>query len=154
MAECVMYYFRSREQQWYREGKGAVPPPMRNIELRTLRQNMSEVMYQWAEEYFDPSGTKLNERLCKQDVYNDFLSIAGDPRYHGVTPSGFTRKLQYYCRFKGYDFNPTKNNEAGMCYADWKPAHPSESFIGEPDKSNGKIYITVHCPDAEHPKPF
>ena len=28
MAECVMYYLRSLEQIWYKEGRGAVPPPI------------------------------------------------------------------------------------------------------------------------------
>lgn len=42
MAECVMYYLRSFEEMWACEGEGAVPPPMKNIERRTLRQEMSK----------------------------------------------------------------------------------------------------------------
>lgn len=155
MAECVMYYFRSFENSWAREGAGAVPPPMKNIELRTLRQEMSEVLYQWAEEYFDPSGTHLNERIRRADLVTSFFEYAGGPAGHGVTRTNFKGKIQAYCKFKGYDFNIDRPNADKVYYTDWKPSHPDESFIGTDDKSGGAEYFKVYSPAKEQEiKPF
>lgn len=155
MAECVMYYLRSFEQQWAREGQGAVPPPMKNIELRTLRQEMSEVLFQWAEEYFDPSGEHLNTRIKRSDLVASFFEYAGGPSGHGVSRTNFKLKIQAYCKFKGYDFNPNKPNDKKEFYSDWKPRHQDESFIGSDDKAGGVEYFTVHSQTKEKQlKPF
>lgn len=155
MAECVMFYLRSFEQQWAREGEGAIPPPMRNIELRTLRQQMSEVLFQWAEEYFDPTGIRLNERLNRKVLIDSFLEYAGGPAGHGVTRTNFKQKIIAYCKFKGYDFNINRPNSEKTYYSDWKPLHPDESFIGDDDKSGGVEYFTVYSPEYEKTKkPF
>ncbi|MBD5258439.1 MAG: DUF3854 domain-containing protein [Barnesiella sp.] len=155
MAECVMYYFRSFENCWEREGVGAVAPPMKNIELRTLRQEMSEVLYQWAEEYFDPSGTHLNERIKRADLVAAFFDYAGGPAGHGVTRTNFKLKIQAYCKFKGYDFNIDRPNRDKAYYSDWKPLHPDESFLGSDDKSGGAEYFKVYSPAKEKEgKPF
>lgn len=158
MAECVMYYLRSFEQIWYREGRGAVPPPMRNIELRTLRQSMSEVLLQWAEEYFDPTGTHLNQRLVRKDLWAAFLDFAGGMQGHGVTRTNFKMKLISYCRYKGYDFNHNRpidsKADSKVFYSDWKPSHPTESFIGDEDKAGGVEYFTVYSDEkykTDHP---
>lgn len=155
MAECVMFYFRSFENCWAREGAGAVPPPMKNIELRTLRQEMSEVLYQWAEEYFDPSGSHLNDRIKRADLVASFFEYAGGPAGHGVTRTNFKGKIQAYCKFKGYDFNIDRPNAEKMYYSDWKPLHPDESFIGTDDKSGGAEYFKVYSQAKENElKPF
>lgn len=154
MAECLMFYLRSMELKWHEEGKGAVPPPMGNIMLRTLRQEMSEVLYQWAEEYYDPSGIHLNATEKKADVLAAFIECAGKIG-HGVTSSNFSRRIKAYCRFKGYDFNTERPNEQGQFYADWKPTHQSESFIGTAHKSGGAEYYTVFSPEKQKEKqPF
>ena len=149
MAECVMYYFKSFENSWAREGVGAVPPPMKNIELRTLRQEMSEVLYQWAEEYFDPSGTHLNVRIKRAELVSAFFEYAGGPNGHGVTRTNFKGKIQAYCKFKGYDFNDNRPNADKVYYSDWKPSHPDESFIGGDDKSGGAEYFKISSPEKE-----
>lgn len=154
MAECLMYYLRSMEMKWHEEGKGAVPPPMGNIVLRTLRQEMSEVLYQWADEYYDPTGTHLNASERKSDVLAAFYESAGKTG-HGVTSSNFARKIKAYCKFKGYDFNPNDPDENGEYYSDWKPRHPDESFIGMVHKSGGAQYFTVYSAEKEkETKPF
>lgn len=149
MAECVMYYLRSFELCWAREGNGAVPPPMKNIELRTLRQEMSEVLYQWAEEYFDPSGAHLNERIRRSDLVSSFFEYAGGPSGHGVTRTNFKEKIKAYCKFKGYDFNIDKPNAEKAFYSDWKPKHLEESFLGTDDKSGGVEYFKIFSPEKE-----
>lgn len=142
MAECVMYYLRSFSEVWGKEGQGHVPPPMEMIEKRSLRQEMSESLLQWAEERYDPSGSHLNEREKRNDLLKEFFEFAGNTG-HGVTRTNFMMKIQAYCKFKGYDFNINKANAKGEFYNDWKPLHPNESFIGINDKSGGTEYFTV-----------
>lgn len=159
MAECVMYYLRSFEEIWYREGRGAVPPPMKNIEKRTLRQYMSEVFLQWAEEYFDPSGAHLNQRLARKDLFLAFLEYAGGPNGHGVTRTNLKKKIQAFCKYKGYDFNINKpivvSGDIKYYYREWKAEHPDESFLGDEDKSASVEYFTVYSPEKEKSdKPF
>lgn len=145
MAECVMYYFRSYSQQWTAEGTGVIPPPMKQIELRSLRQEMSESFLQWAEEYYDPSGFNLNERQVRLDIFRNFLDYAG-PTGHGVTRTNIRKKIEAYCKFKGLDLNINKPNDQGSYYNEWKQQHPAESFIGDTDKAGGKEYFTVWSP--------
>lgn len=156
MAECAMFYMRSMELGWYREGKGAVQPPMGNINLRTQRQEMGETLYQWAEEYFDETGTKINSRISKRELYNEFTQYAGNTPY-GVTPQAFKKKLKMYCSFKGYDYNPDVRSESGDYYQDFKKKFPGKTYIGGDDKSNGTEYIRIYCerlaPKGEK-KPF
>lgn len=143
MAECVMFYFRSFEKSWHDEGCGAVPPPMRQIELRSLRQEMSESFLQWAEEYYDPSGPHLCERELRSDVFASFVEFAGSSG-HGVSRSNIFKRIQKFCRFKGYDLNINKPNDRGKYYLDFKKENPNEIFIGGNDKSGGKEYFTVY----------
>lgn len=152
MAECVMYYFRSYEQEWAGKGIGVVSPPMRQIEKRSLRQFMSEVFFQWAEEYYDPTCEHLNAREVRNDILKNFLTYAGDAR-HGVTQSNISKRIHAYCKFKGYAFNPDKQDKAGRYYSDWSPSSPDEAFIGGLDKSGGKEYFTVFSPDKPYTPP-
>lgn len=153
MAECVMYYLRSFEQVWHREGTGVVPPPMTNIELRTLRQSMGETFVQWADEFYDPTGVKLNARLSRKDVYSEFVTFAGN-QGHAITRSNIKNKIIEYCRFKGYDFNINKpmetRNDVKIYYNEWKPTHPLETFVGIDDKSGGVEYFTVYSPEKNN----
>lgn len=148
MAECVMFYLRSFEQSWVDQGVGVVPPPMKQIELRTLRQEMSETFLQWAEEYYDPTGQHLNNREQRNDVFISFLEFAGSSG-HGITRSNILRKIKAFCRFKGYDLNINKPNDKGKYYIEWKKANPDDSFLGINDKSGGKEYFTVYSPDKK-----
>ena len=147
MVECAFLYITSMQQGWARPGQGAIMPPMHDIMLRTLRQQMSESIYQWAEVYFDPSGTILNSRVARGDMFADFKSHFPDQR-SGISTSNFKTKLCYYCQFKGYHFNPNKLNKEGKSFRSWQPNHPGESFIGTADKSGGVEYFSIY--DTQH----
>lgn len=152
MAECLMYYLRSRQLGWSKSnGCGALPPPMDNIELRSLRQEMSEVLFQWAEEYYDPSGTKLNYRLSRKEVFADFNMYAGNMR-HGVNSANFRRKIEKYVRYKGYHLNIMRKNKDGQYFSDSPAAEGFGSFIGGDDKTGGTEYITVTSDPTIEPK--
>ena len=153
MCECVMYYLRSLAEGWYRTGQGAVPPPMRDITMRTLKQQMGEAFVQWADMYFDESGKNLNERITRKTMYDAYHSQFPDSKF-GVTPSNFRTKVVLYCQFKGYHFNANKANKEGTSFGDWIIAHPSETFIGAADKSGGNEYFTVFSSEFAKKQPF
>lgn len=153
MAECVFIYFTSMQQGWSRPGQGAVAPPMRDIMWRTLRQQMSESLFQWAELYFDKTNSKLNERIPRREVFRDFCEQFPDSK-RAITTSNFKTKLCYYCQFKGYHFNPNKLNKEGKGFRTWIDEHPGESFIGEADKSGGIEYFQVYDTETALNQPF
>jgi gluconate kinase len=156
MAECVMYYFRCIDLKWGKSGGGGINPPMDTINLRTLRQDMTEGLLQWADEYFDPSGDKLNERVAKKDIWDAFaLYVGRNGEGSGVTQTRIKDKLVCYCKFKGYDMNVNRTNEAGMTYNEFKRKYPNDFFEGKRDVTNGKEYIQIYSPDKEKQlKPF
>lgn len=147
MMECVYYYYRSLRQEWVRPGRGVVPPPMHDIMQRTLRQQMSESIYQWAEVYFDASNHILNDRTPRKTMFDEFKGSFPDSK-SGISQANFKTKLKYYCQFKGYHFNPNKLNKEGKSFRSWVVNHPGESFIGEDDKSGGVEYISIY--DTAH----
>ncbi len=156
MMECVMFYLRSVENNWGGPGRGVVKPPIRNIELRSLRQGMSELFFQWAEEYFDPTGPNINERRNRREMFNSVLDFATGTANHGISNSNFRKRLEYYCRFKGYDLNVTKpEKNSGLPYNEWKPQNPDKIYVGKDDKTNGQEFYTVYSPEKEKQmKPF
>lgn len=145
MAECVMLYLRSQKQTWVSPGIGVVPAPRENIELRTLRQEMSEMFFQWAEEYFSVDSMHFDVQLNKKDVITSFREFA-DGKTFGVDNRNFTDRLKMYCRFKRYDFNVNKQNTEGLFYLDFKKLYPDEIFFGKRDSRNSNEYYTIHIP--------
>ena len=147
MIECVFMYLTSMQQGWARPGQGAIMPPMHDIMLRTLRQQMSESIYQWAEVYFDKTGFNMNHRKQRSEMFGDFKNHFPDAR-SGISTANFKTKLCFYCQFKGYHFNPSKLNKEGKSFRTWIAEHPGESFIGSADKSGGIEYFSIY--DTEH----
>ena len=147
MAECVYLYFVSRQNGWSQRGQGCILPPMHDIMLRTLRQQMSESIYQWAEVYFDDSTHHINFRVQRGEMFEDFKRHFPDAR-SGISQANFKTKLQFYCQFKGYHFNPNKLNKEGKSFRHWYNDHQGESFIGTADKSGGVEYFSIY--DSEH----
>ncbi len=153
LVECCQLYLRSLAEEWYRKGQGAVPPPMADIEQRTLKQRMGEVFYQWAEVYFDASSDHLNKRLKRRDMYNAFHEAFPDSKF-AVTASNFRTKLNLYCEYKGYNLNVTKPARDGSAYSYWRVAHPGEIFVGDRDVSGGVEYFTVSDDDFSALQPY
>ena len=153
MSECCMFYLKSMALGWYRQGKGAVPPPMGDIQRRTLKQQMGEAFFQWAEIYFDESAGHLNEKIERKVMFDAYHSAFPDSKF-GVTPANFKTKLIHYCMFKGFHFNPSKSNREGTTFGDFRIASPQESFIGEADKSGGKEYFSVFSSEIADKQPF
>lgn len=147
MAECVYLYFVSMQNGWARQGQGCVLPPMHDIMLRTLRQQMSESIYQWAEVYFDSTSNHINLKVPRGEMFEDFKRHFPDAR-SGISQANFKTKLCFYCQFKGFHFNPNKLNKEGKSFRHWISEHQGESFIGTADKSGGVEYFSIY--DTEH----
>lgn len=147
MAECVYLYFVSMQMEWARPGQGAILPPMHDIMMRTLRQQMSESIFQWAEVYFDSTNNIINSKVPRREMFDDFKSHFPDMR-SGISQNNFRTKLCFYCQYKGFHFNPNKLNKEGKSFRSWIRDHQGEAFIGEADKSGGVEYFSVY--DTEH----
>ena len=147
MIECAWLYQKVKVCGWAHKGEGLVHPPMHDLEQRTLKQMMSESLYQWAEVFYDSTGSHLNDRIPRSEIFRDFKEHFPDAR-SGITQANFKTKLVFFCQFKGYHFNPQKLNKEGMSYRGFLVDHAGESFIGAADKSGGVEYFSVY--DTEH----
>ncbi len=142
MAECVALYLKSRELGWAGSGKGMIDPPMENIQLRTLRQQMGEVLLQWGEAYFDQTGEALNRRLKRSDMYENFCTEYPGQRSY-ISSASFKNRLEKFCAYKGLHINPHKKNKSGFMFTEWSKSDREPVFVGERDSSGGKEYIIV-----------
>ncbi|MBD5273399.1 MAG: DUF3854 domain-containing protein [Bacteroides sp.] len=143
MAECVMIYLRSRQLGWSTPGCGVIHPPTSNAEKRQLRQKMGEAFLQWAELFYQAESGHLNERINSKELYKDFCEdCPGQQRF--VSPQNFREKIQAFCGYAGFHFNPFKlHKEKKISYAEFRRAYPDQTFVGERDNSGGTVYFTV-----------
>lgn len=153
MAECVYWYLKSMSEVWYRVGQGAVPPPMKDVRLRTLKQLMGEAFFQWAEVFFDPASANLNIRIMRKDAYDKFHAAFPESRLQ-VAPTKFKDKIKQYCQFKGYHFNISRPNKEHQTFAEFIEKNPGKLFVGEDDKSAGVEYFTLTTQDFSVKQPF
>lgn len=153
MIDCAWLYMAVMTKGWARPGEGLIHPPMHDLEQRTLKQMMSESLYQWAEVFYDQTGGNINTRIPRGEVFRNFKEHFPDAR-SGITQSNFKTKLMYYCQFKGFHFNPQKLNKDGISYRGWQQSHPGESFIGSADKSGGVEYFAIYDTENANNEPF
>lgn len=136
MAECIQLYLRF----------GVVEAPSERIELRQLRQFISEGFLMWADEYFsdqDHFGTRIPRKVMQEA----FFENSPDQR-KWVTPTLFKAKIRKYCEFKGYQFNPQRYDPVtGLCMFLDKDGNPDDD-----DKSGGVEFFTLGY--KEDDKPF
>jgi hypothetical protein len=127
LAECVQLYFRY----------GCIQSPQERIEIRRLRHHMGEEFLTWAEEYFS-ADDKLNTRLPRKELYDAFLEHSPGQRKFCST-TAFKTKIQNYCTWKGYTFNPHKYDPVtGIPFQTDKDGQPVID-----DKSGGVEYFTI-----------
>jgi DNA primase len=147
MANCLVLYFRSKENAWSGSTKmGIVPPPLDNINMRRLRQVMGENFLTWADAYFDWDSEfktgNLNSKHVRKELFDKFLDECPQERKYCTTTT-FKNKMEAYCKFKGYHLNPHKPNKDGISFPDFHRVSPDKIFFGEMDKSGGKEYWTI-----------
>lgn len=96
LANCIQLYLKF----------GVVQAPGERLEQRKLRQEITETMISWADEYFSEE-TKFNVQINKKDLWDSFCNYDPGVRKY-FSPTSFKKKFKMYCEFKGYIFNPHK----------------------------------------------
>ena len=137
MAVCLQIYFEH----------GLVAAPMDRIEQRRLRQSIGETFMDWADGYFVSGLTvegqirssNINEQIPRNELTEAFYSLYPEQKRF-VSRREFKVKLQKYCTYKGYIFNP------GHPKSDTEPN-------GGDDKRSGIEYFTVHVPTETFKSP-
>jgi DNA primase len=147
MAYCLVAYFKAKQLSWSGSQKmGMVPAPVENVRLRQLRQIMGENFLTWAEMFFDWDSHRrlgnLNDKHVRVELYNKFKDECPQEIKYTL-PTTFKKKMDAYCEYKGYHFNPTKHNQDGLTFNDYKELYPGKIFWGGMDKSGGKEYWTI-----------
>ncbi len=150
MANCLQLYFKSLRDGWAGKNKGIVDPPMETLEKRRLRQQIGEEFMQWAEIAFavNADGSPIDEnswinrRISRKELYDAFLDEYPGARKY-ITPTMFKKKTVFYCKYKGFHFNPNRANEDGIEFITWLKHNPGQSFEGDADKSGGIEYFTI-----------
>lgn len=136
LATCIQLYLNF----------GVIQAPGERLEMRKLRQEITEPLIAWADEYFS-SAEHLNVRIPKKELWDAFCTY--DPTQHKYfTPTSFKKKLVMYCTWKGYIFNPQKYDRITG-----KPSQFDKD--GRPiidDKAGGIEYVTFGTSEFDAPE--
>lgn len=77
---------------------------MRSIERRNLRKAMTQEFLNWAEDYF--TDERLNQFQETSIVFQDYKNTLPKVIAENMKPTSFKRKLQFFCEYKDWVFNP------------------------------------------------
>ncbi|MDR6196179.1 hypothetical protein [Siphonobacter sp. SORGH_AS_0500] len=94
MIQCVKFYLSCEDK---------IDPPLDNVNRRNLLSEMGENFHNWAEVYFHPASGNLNQNVVRTDAQESYWA---DSRAKG-TPQLFKKKMQAWCRYNGYELNPS-----------------------------------------------
>lgn len=122
MAMCIYYYFKL----------GKVEAPNKEIQQKMLRQQCGNAFLYWADSYFDIDRVpiKLDERLERQQMFDDFRETLTGKDKNYIKPHSFKSKIISYCQIKGFGFNTHK-------------ARNGLDIEKRIDKSNSKEFFTI-----------
>lgn len=129
LANCIQLYLEF----------GVVQAPGERLEMRKLRQEITEPLISWADEYFsDPA--HLNVRLVRKELYDAFCNYDQTQKKF-ISSTVFKKKFRLYCEWKGYAFNPNKYDPITG-----KPHQfDKDGNLIVDDKAGGVEYFTVGC---------
>lgn len=95
MLDCIVVWKQYRER---------IQPCMRSIEQRNLKKAMTQEFLNWAEDYF--TDERLNQLLETASVFGDYKQTLPKAIAENMKPTSFKRKLQLFCQYKEWVFNP------------------------------------------------
>ena len=95
MAYCLYTYLKFRIR---------INPPMDSIEKRTIQRSLGDEFIYWAEDYF--THERLNRELEKTELFEAYKNTLPIKFREMAKMRNFKDKIQLYCEFKGYVFNP------------------------------------------------
>ena len=138
MAECLVLYFEAQRGHWGVGGSGLIEAPSRNLELRQMRQEMTETFFNWMNDWMqinedDPHDTSGGARydipFVRTEMMESYKQACSTRERNYVTPQRFWQRLVLWCRYHGLALNPQIPLDA-----DGRPGH---------HKANGTEYITI-----------
>lgn len=74
------------------------------LEQRNLKKAMTQEFLNWAEDYF--TDDRLNQLLETAAVFGDYKQTLPKAIAENMKPTSFKRKLQLFCQYKEWVFNP------------------------------------------------
>lgn len=127
VANCIQLYLQF----------GVVQAPMDRLEVRKIKQEITEGFIMWADEYFSDT-TRLNTQIARRTLQDSFFESDPQQRKY-VTPTEFKKRFKKYCEYRGYVFNPKMYDPlTGLPYKYDRDGKPILD-----DKSGGVEYFTV-----------
>jgi len=96
MARCCQFYLGTSKK---------IEPPMDNVTKRNLQREMGEEFENWAKDYFSPDNANTDRFIIRKEAYEDWID-GRDKKSN--TETQFKRKVDAFCRFNKYLFNPTE----------------------------------------------
>ena len=132
MAQCVYLYMNF----------GVVEAPEERLMQRIDMNIMGEKFIEWAEVYFESeTELRLNKRIARKDMEDSFKAelTTKEVQFLCSSPQAFRKRIDAFCRWKGYTLNPHKYNATTgePLYVD-KEGRPNVT-----DKSGGVEYYTI-----------
>jgi len=104
MAQCVKFYLSHPVK---------VDPPMKNVELRNLKTQMTDAFLLWADVYFlegDALGKLIEKEVVKNEAFEDYQKTTNSTK---VASNTFTKRLKAWCKYQGFIYNPEDKCNAG-----------------------------------------
>lgn len=138
MAECLQLYFEAQAGHWGAGGSGLIEAPSRNLELRQMRQEMTETFYNWMNDWMQVSednphdasgGARFDTAFVRSEMMESYKAACSVRERNYVTPQRFWQRLVLWCRYHGLALNPQVPLDA-----EGRPGH---------HKANGIEYITI-----------
>ncbi len=138
MAECLQLYFEAQAGHWGVGGSGLIEAPSRNLELRQMRQEMTETFYNWMNDWMQvaddaaPSASpdaRFDTAFVRSEMMESYRSACSSRERNYVTPQRFWQRLVLWCRYHGLALNPHLPLDA-----EGRPGH---------DKRSGTEYVTI-----------
>lgn len=138
MAECLLLYFEAQQNHWGVGGSGLIEAPSHNLELRQMRQEMTETFYNWMNDWMhlnednphDASGgARFDTAFVRSEMMISYREACTARERNYITPQRFWQRLVLWCRYHGLALNPQVPLDA-----DGRPGH---------HKANGIEYITI-----------
>ena len=138
MAECLVLYFEAQRNRWGVGGSGLIAAPSHNLELRQMRQEMTETFFNWMNDHLcvnedDPhntsGGARYDTALVRAEMMESYRQACSARERNYITPQRFWQRLVLWCRYHGLALNPHIPLDG-----EGRPGH---------DKKNGTEYITI-----------
>jgi hypothetical protein len=88
---------------------GLVDPDMPDIALRQMKANIGLDFINWADQWFEQDQigeSRFNKEINKDEAYQAWKATLNSKELAWVTPNKFKKKLQGWCKVRGYVYIP------------------------------------------------